>query len=329
MVNRQWNQISSRIIRERDFILKFAFVDGKYIWSAKRRHCTQCSINLCKSVPTSSNAKNLNDLVDHLKDSPHLPFTSFRFDLGTDVKSFMDLRKFLDIWGSNILSLKLNLPILGTALPLLLTQVPNLKKLTLLLPAFQSSQPPLLADLQFPKLESLRVDNTVTNHKILENIFIGSPNLKTFSIYKRALLPTDFDMLHKLGKLHCLQDIWVCVTEDLIAYWKKSPDHFAIELRSLVLSFDDSIYLNHQLNSSASEIINQLFYSSRNTMQTLVIEPLGPLGGLVFPKFERLQQLRLRQYLSQKDYTMLPLLFDWAGKFPNLKELGKNLVRTQ
>lgn len=337
-VNRQWNEIACRIIRDRDIKIHFGLSNGKYAQTVIHRRCIQCSTNLCKPIPMSA-AKSLTDLVAYLKDVPQFPFTGFRFD-SMSLPLLKGLSDFLDIWGGNIRFLNVTVSDssegVATLLKLLFEKVPNLKGFSLhhelvLFPVINqssvSSSAPHLANMnqfQLAKLESLHVyDPHEVYGDIVEELLTSSLNLKSFSIIERPLLPVHLEMMYKSKKLHCLKDIKIYITEDLITYWKKSRDRFQLPLRSLILLVECIVHLDHQLNSSACEIINQLLHSSRNTMNRLVIGPLGPLKGLVFPRLEALRQLRLHQDLCQKDHKMLPALFDWAGKFPNLKELGK------
>ncbi|XP_037042724.1 uncharacterized protein LOC119079042 [Bradysia coprophila] len=334
LVNRQWNEISSRIIQERDDIsLCFEYSLGRYVQRFQQRQCKPCSLNIRRSVPALS-VKHLTDLVICLNESPLFPFTSYRFDqLTTDL--LVSMIDFIRNWGNRVRSLRVsfsdsrgNVEIL---LKMLCGRLPNLKKLT-----FGPSSPiPTTISLSFdshqlrlPKLEVLCIpnDNFRIYGTMVEDILTASSNLKTFLMIEQAVSPNDMEILYKSEKLHCLKDLKIVVTEELIAYWKESPDRFELQLRSLSLSFNDIIYLDHELNSSASEIVNRLFHSSRNTLQTLVTQPLGPLIGLVFPKFDRLRQLRLRQELTQKDYQIFPFSFDWPHKLPNINELDVDIL---
>lgn len=291
-------------------------------------------------------SKSLADLVAFLKKVKHFPTTSFRFD---DLANFKnkDMISFLTMWGKNILTLRicLNDPAgnsVGIMSELLLDKVPNLKKLEIQfcpnVLKFRDMAPSsiqLFADsneLQLSKLEVLTVNSRYRKFRgIVENILQAAGNLKNFdgNLTQKSVLPErlgesiaaeDLIMLKSLNKLHCLTNLKIHMSDDLIADWEKSVNSMDLKVQTLALSFDRAVRHNEQLKSGATAIINQLLHSSKTVIRNLTIKPLGLLPGLNVPKLEGLRKLDMWKF-SQLTF---PVSLEMADRFPNLVELGKN-----
>lgn len=318
-------------MRGREIPLHFALDGSNYTKHFRHLQCGPCAINLCQSnINPSAFPNRLTDLVACLEESECFPFTSFRFD-GMSMMSFDGLMNFFNIWGQSIRALRVSLSgpkeHVRVLLHLLLEKVPNLKTLIIMhLPHVQSLRTlsaALQRQFQLPRLESLALyDPSRICSEVVEDILTASSKLKIFHKIAFTELSIDLEMLYKAQKLRCLKDLTLTITEELCNYWKRSQNRFDLQLQSLTLSFDETIYQNSNLNSNATEIINQLFHSSKNTLQILDTYPLGPLTGLVFPTFEQVSLLQFHRNLNHRDYAMFPLL--WPAKFPNVKQLGKS-----
>lgn len=335
LVNQQWNEISSVIVSRRDNVsLHFAASGSKNIQKFPRRLCKDCSQNEFE-VTYISGSKSLTDLTACLDESSLFPVTSFRFDQ-MSMESFQGMTQFLTIWGDRIRTLRVSFSMSTKNLEILVTslfgKLPNLKELTFAPHSHISTYSNTsygFHQLQLPKLDALCIYNSPshTYGEIIEDIINSSPNLKTISITRRSVRPHDLEILHKTQKLNCLTDVRLIITEELIAYWKRSQNHFDLRLQSLTLSFENIIYRNAELNASASEIVSHLLHSSRTTLQMLQIQEIGPLTKFIFPKLEQLRYLLLRRKTNVN--LMLPLLpasFDWVGNFPMITKLGKATI---
>lgn len=319
-----------------DIEVRFAFKDQEFMHIIQHRCCKEMLIDGCSEVCITG-SKSLTDLVECLAKSTDFPFTNFRFD---NLRNFWnnDMRSFLAIWGSNIVTLNVDTDYqqkdvgLGLWRKLLFDRVPNLNKLEIefygqgvwsVPNSIQSCAD--LCEFQLPQLEVFCVYCDIEDSGIVENILRAATNLKSFS-NGYADVPT-LEMLLKLNKLHCLKQLEIEVTEELIGYWAKSPQNMDLKVKNLNLSFESKILENQQLKSNATSIVNQIFRSSKDVMHTLSIPKLGALAGLVIPKLETLQELHLEydQEYDQDDQSgpIFPPLFDSAGTFPNVKELGK------
>lgn len=358
-INREWNEISSQILRQRaDIVLRFSFKDGQFMQSVQYRHCKKLIATVCNSYYQCS-SKSLKDLVTCLEKSKHFPFTSFQFD---DLANFgnANMTHFLSIWGENILVLNvgINNPVNSVEIlrDLLSVKVSNSKALELQFCRYdynyeekiQSTPIQLFADstkFKLPRLQVLCVNNRYRKFRgIIENILATACNLEKFvgyssnqrNILERCVVVDvednitieDLTMLQCLNKLHCLQNLRICLSEDAITYFGNSSNNVDLKLQSLALSLKPSIRGSEELKSIAITLINRLLHSSKDAMHELSIEPLGSLQGLNIPKMENLKKLELYGF-SHRDFAMFPPAFEMADAFPNLKELGNKIINLQ
>lgn len=350
-MNRQWNEISSAIMRQRaDIKLQFAFIDGEFMQVFEYRRCEELLVDCCKTF-TKIGSKNLNDFVECLAEASHFPFTGFQFDNLSKFRNG-DVRSFLENWGMNIVALSINIDPLKTDIgilrELLFDRVCNLKKLEIgfrrrsfrrrnwlsredIPISTQSSADS--SQFHLDQLEVVRVQKChwqyhSNSYAIIKGILTAAPRLKTFENQEFILengFPLDglrldgpiLELMRKLNKLDCLKQ--VRIDEKLTDHLVESPYNvMSLELKSLSLLLNSRIFEDEKWK--ARSIVNDIFRSSRDVMQTLRIENLELLAGLEIPKLKRLRKLYI-----QYDYvgTMFPPTFDLAGTFPNLKELGK------
>lgn len=327
-----------------DIKLQFVYEDGEFLQVIQYRRCEVLLVDGCKTS-TKIGSKNLADLVECIADATNFPFTWFQFN---DLSKFCngDVRSFLAVWGKHIVVLGVNIDSreteIGILRKLLFDRVRNLKKLEI---GFSNRRYPFREGIPIPIqrstdpsqfhhqfLEVVCVNEYHTkNLGIIESIVAAAPNLKNFvkgdSIDDKgdslnAILVTVpiLELLQKLNKLNCLTNVRIVVSAELIDYWLKSKRSMELKLRSLDLSFDPSILLNQHFEWCA-EIAKQLFHSSKDILHTLVLPNLGQLTGLRIPKLKKLQKLILPE--NYDVVAMFPPLFDLAGTFPNVKELGK------
>lgn len=152
---------------------------------------------------------------------------------------------------------------------LLLKSVPNLKQLEIQfctqdyefgekipspIQLFNNSE-----NVELPKLKVLRCNNRYRIFRgIIENILAAAGNLITFEgtatdsmnetyypmekVFVKDNITADLTMLQTLSKLHCLKNLQFCVSEDLIANWKKSMKSVDLKLQSLTLSLELSVF---------------------------------------------------------------------------------------
>lgn len=364
-INRQWNKISSRIMSGREGIeLRFCIDNGQFLQRVQFRNCEMMLVDVCKPI-FKCGTKRLTDLVACM--SENFPYTNFHFD-DLENFAQEDMQHFLSIWGNNIQSLVVNMndPIksVDTLKELLFEKVTNLKKLELqfckneIYLTFKNKMPSSIKlfndsnKLHLPNLEVLYVDFHYNKfHGIFENIVEAAWNLKRFEICIKCKLNPDFGpstvhddrivmgdetitakdlaLLESLNKLHCLKNLRLFISRKIIAYFEKSMVALTkIKLESLNLSLDKSIWGNEQLENGATSIINHVLCSSKDVMETLSIEPLGSLTGLVIPKMKNLKKIDLCGFSQRKtsNNTMFPVLFEMADAFPNVKELGKKTM---
>lgn len=324
-VNSQWNAISSHVLRRRcDVQLHFAFLNGKFMQKVPDRNSSEL-IDLSENL-TTFGSKSLPDLVDCLKCSENFPFSNFRFDHSYDHalrkrRISEDISEFIAIFGENIEAIEV--PIDSE---LILEKFPNVKKLKIRFRDYISRDFAFehcveSDEMQLPKLEVLCVDK-FDGYREFRNtiayILNAAPNLKEFvgSLDGHGITVEDYVMLQSLGKLHCLKDVKIVITDDWIVYWKKFHKCMDLELHSLNVSFD----VNHQTESNAAEMINQLLRSSKGVIRTLSIEQPA-LIGLVTPILENLQHLSLF-FDHGATYRVLSHM---ADTFPNVKSLGKEM----
>lgn len=348
-INRTFNEIASRIMRQRaDISIRFSYDDGMFMQKIQHRDCEELLVNCCASYSKFS-SKSLSELVACLKQSKHFPITSFILD-HLDKFDHEDMKSFLTIWGQNILALNITLndPINDVAILryLLGVKAANLKIFEIHFQYLSFKAPSSIElfvdgnNFQLPKLQVLRVARSYRLYRgIIANILKAAINLSSFfysneqgygqpSSYEKVDR-NDLEMLASLNKLHCLKDLKICLSEDLIAFW--TTKRIDLKLKSLALSFESSIWENDQtdqVKSSAAAILNQWLHSSKDTIQTLIVEPLGSLPGLNIPKLEKLQKLHLcgvYKRIGPIFIKMFPPLFEIADNFPNLKELGKKM----
>lgn len=347
-VNGKFNEIASQTLRQRDDInLHFSGQDQdrKYM---QKMNCDELLVNICKAYSAYS-SKSLADLVSCLKKSNQFPVTSFRFDEFYYSKfGIEDMRSFLSIWGTNILSLNIDLndqeSSNGLLRDVLIDKVPNLKKLEI---RFSWNKFPSSIELfaesnefELPKLQVLVVHKNYRQFRgIIGNILKAACNLNDFvcvvedkyqfqsTCVKDGITPEDLIMLESYNKLHCLKKLRIDLSEELITFWQKSTKTGDVKLDSLALSLELSVLKNEKLKSAATAIINRLLQSSKDTMETLAIEPLGSLPQILIPKMCKLKKLDL--WGSRRRETtmnvMFPPLFEMADNFPCLKELCKKI----
>lgn len=193
-------------------------------------------------------------------------------------------------------------------------------------------------EFQLPKLEALCVNSRYKEFRgIIANILKAASNLiyfdgfsmnerdiKNDKCFEKTVSAEDLAMMRMLNKLHCLKNLQICVSEELIGHWMKSSKCLDLQLQYLTLSAHRSVLksTSNELKSNATEIINQLLHSSKNTLRTLAIRPLRLLN-VSFPKMENLRKLDLCNDHPLSRSNMLPSQFDFADNFPNLKWLGK------
>lgn len=321
-VNQQWNEISSRIIRNRDDItIHFKFVNGEFVKKIYRH-------DRLKVVTRGTlGVKKLSELVACVQDSQDFLCRSYRFD-GIEHLESVDIRSFLNVFGEKIHSLEILLCIeekFSEVLRTILFETPNLKKFKIG-DSWSSSATISCSDTglwsdphqsQLPKLEAFFVDWILQlfRPKVIEDILAAASNLKVIS-YDGHLTSADLQMLHSTQKFHCLKDVRIGVTRDTIDYWKKSPKCLELQSVSLRLTICNSIYDSQQLKGDAVEMLNELFRWYKDIIHSLHLVSLEALEGLVFPKFEKLKKLSLCK-------STFPGSFDWIHSFPNVRELCK------
>lgn len=328
-----------------DISLHFSLEDGKFMQNIQHRHCEELLINICKTYSVCG-SRSLNDLVLCLKKSKHFPITSFQLDDLNDFEN-EDMRSFLSIWGKSILALNIkshdrkdSIEILRD---LLVNKVPNLKKLQIRFSWIEfPSSIGLFADaneFQLPNLQVLVVEEKYSKFRtIIGNILKAACNLNNFAwavkdkhqmqfeCVEESVTVEDLTMLESYNKLHCLKNLRIDLSKDLITFWQQSTKSGDVKLESLALSLKTSIFEDEKLKSIVTTILNQLFDSSADVMQTLAIESLG-LTNVLIPKMKKLKKLdlwdRSRRAEQTPTYAMFPPLFEMADKFPNVMELGK------
>lgn len=233
-VSHQWNGVSSEIVRNRaDINLHFAYHNGRFLQKLRNRHC----VELLDDIQQPSfryGTKSLTDLVDCLEESSNFPYSNFWFSCLSKCRS-SDMAQFITIWGGNIRTLKVNVDDpesnIGTLKDLIFEKTPNLKHLEIeFLGDSRRSRPcsvRLFDDsdkLQLPKLEALRVNDCYRKYrKIIEDILKAASNLNNFVLSSEkyeGVIAEDLEMLQSFGKLHCLKNLQMKISQDLIAYWK-------------------------------------------------------------------------------------------------------------
>ncbi len=347
LVNRQWSEISSEIIRQRaDIKLAFKYEDGEFLQVIKYRRCEELLIDNCKLF-TKIGSKNLSDLVECIADATNFPFSSFQFD---DLSKFCsgDARSFLALWGKQIVALSVNIDYreteTGILRKLLFDRVTNLKELEIgfrhRIYPFREGIPISIqrstysTQFQLDHLEVFYVgDYHSRNSDIIENIVAASSNLTDLAIGDSTEENGDYslnnllvtvpilELLQKLNKLHCLTNVRIELSEVLIDYWLKSKCSMELKLQSFDLWLHPSIWENERLKSFATSIANQLFHSSKDMLHTLQLPNLGEMTALVIPKLTNLRKLILPE--NYGEVAMFPQFFNLAYTFPNVKELGK------
>lgn len=328
LVNRKWNEISSKIIRQR--------ADIQITFSSEYARLMTMDL------------MSLGDLVGCLEQSNNFPFSNFRFEnLGTKAK--VELEPFLSIWGKNIYELvvKMDDEVNNAKMLrfLLFEKMPNLKRLGIeftfdfdrksIIRLFPNSN-----KFELPKLNTLRVSRSFGKHSaIVEDILEATPNLKLFEKcsldnhrqLSECVTARELNILQSLDKLHCLEHITLMLTEDMISCLEKHPQILNLELGSIELPPDWFRYDRDRLYTRGIKIINKIFDSSKNSLRTLKIPPMGWLEGLVLPKFGNLQTLVLSHDEEDDDddvvyvYCMFPPLYDMSDNFPNLERLSKSI----
>lgn len=300
-------------------------------------------MNIC-STYSRSTSKSLTELVECLKESEHFPITRFQLD---DLHNFNsnDMMSFLEIWGGNILGLNTTVGndgqtnCVGMLRDLLVEKVPNLNTLSIHFDWMGSTSSIDLFANSLPKLQSLTVNKGYRGFRaIVANILNAACNLNEFNYVaedknqgqytcvQESFTAEDLALLDSCNKLHCLKNLRIDLSEEIIAYCGKSPKIGDVKLESLALSLQSSIRTYEELKSSATAIVNQLFRSSENVMQMLAMESLGSLPGIVVPKMEKLHRLDLWGCRRSTKNAAFPPLFEMAENFPNLKELGKKTM---
>lgn len=358
-VNRKFNEIASRIMRRRaDVQLYFsARNDGCFMRKTKCSYCCNQDLlvnvchGLCKPHWRFSETESLKKLIACLKKAKHFPITSFRFD---DLDKFgnEDMKSFLTIWGASILALTIPINDKKETVEVLRdlfikTTLPNLKKLEI---KFDWQKDPSTVELfvdtnevRLPKLQVFCVDiHCRTYPGIIAPILKAAYNLEHFCVspneryapfdecVRDSIQTNDLDVVQTLNKFHCLKNLQVDLSTELVDYF--ASNNIDLKLESLALSLKSPIGLSDQLKSSAATILNRWFHSSKDALQTLKIKPLGSLGSyLNIPKFDNLQKLHLfvSVWYGSKVEAIFPPLFDMANHFPNLKELSKKMGATR
>lgn len=172
--------------------------------------------------------KSFSALVNCLRPSKNFPCTNFRFDRSSDgLRMSREMSKFIWIFGEYIETIKFSIDN-----QLILDRFPNLKRLeidfvfdddsSLIQHSVDSNQ------LQLLKLEVLRVDCMHGYRKFRNTVACivrAAPNLKQFvgTLDGYGMAIEDYVMFESLGKLHCLKDVVIEITEDWIDYWKNNP----------------------------------------------------------------------------------------------------------
>ncbi|XP_037027819.1 uncharacterized protein LOC119068331 [Bradysia coprophila] len=367
LMNHQWNKIASKIIRQQrtDVELEFRFNKGNFVQTIKCRRCEVLLVNLCKTAYRYG-TKNLTNLLACI--SEDFPYANFRFD-DLEEFANEDMQKFLSVWGKNIRVLNVNMrdsPISVSHLrELLFHKVTNLKKLELTFckddnvythmkktpSSFQIVDGS--GESKLPHLDVLCVNIRFNKfHSIVANILSAASNLKVFEILKEStsnpyfgadcvhedrivtvdesVSPDDLAMLQLHNKLHCVKKLELFVSEGLIAYWETSVHTMDdLKLESLAFALSPTIWENEQMKRRATSVINQLLRSSKDSLVTLSIEPVGSLPDLVIPKLEKLMNLDLCGFTQREDVnaSMFPSSFEMADMFPNVKELDMHFLR--
>lgn len=342
-VNRLWNDISTQTVHQRsDISIRFAFTDEVFLQQIEYRRCDELLVDKCGTY-IKYGSKTLSDLVMCLEDSENFPIGSFRFDKISEFTN-EDVRTFLGIWGTKILKLEIvwdcdsskdNFEILRK---FMFEKVPNLRTLKIIAPStiihhFADEDP----TLQLPKLEVLAVDGLQGEffggefrggefRGLIECLLMAASNLKRFvGPYTYHVTKNDLTMLKLSEKIHCIENIRIRITEDFIAFWNKSMNNVDLRLKSLKLSFEGlALPIHYDIQLAATRIVDQLLSSSEDCIQTLEIGPLEWLTGVVIPKLENLETLRLclREDAMWGSTYMFPPSLDLAETFPNVKELG-------
>lgn len=270
--------------------------------------------------------KELSELVACVRDSQDFLCRSYRFD-GIEHLESVDIRSFLTVFGEKIHSLEILLCIeekFSEVLRTILFETPNLKKFKI--GVWWSGATISFADSglwydphqsQLPKLEAFFVGSFLQTlcPKVIEDILAAASNLKVIS-FDEHLTSADLQMLHSTQKFHCLKDVRIGVTRDIIDYWKASPKCLELQSVSLRLTICNSIYDSQQSKGDATDMLNELFRWCKDIIHSLHLVSLEAPEGLVFPKFEKLKKLSLRK-------STFPGSFDWIHSFPNVRELCK------
>lgn len=337
-INRKWNEISSRIMRQRaDIQIVFSYLGGELMQLVQ--HPPRQTL-LKDFLPLVNELHKLSfvDLIDCLKQSINFPFTSFRF------KDFVEgdaIEELLSIWGQNIYALGVKIETTDDVkmLKTWLEKTPKLKKLHIDFGSieFRYKVNPVIHPLvdsnksQLPELKVLRVTGSCEYFfSVIVDIVKLASNLNCFekcaldqNAHCECINAKELAMLHSLNKLHCIKDVSLLFKEKLIDLLETSEQIMDMQLKSIELSIT-WIWNEDQLSERATKIINKLFDSSKHSLRELTIPPLGLLSGVLIPKFENLQNLYLMHDESYEDYpfpSMFPPLFDIADHFPNVRKL--------
>lgn len=367
LLNRRWKTISSEIIRQRtDVDLKFGFNNGKFVQSIQYRHCEELLINLCKRY-SKYGTKQLTHLVACMSaDFPYTNFRFDDLEkfANEDMQNFLSVWGK----NIRVLRVSMKDPVTSATnlRELLFEKVTNLKKLKLQFCPHDNNgwisdrrtiglSPIKIVDdsneVQLPNLEVLCVNIRFNKFRgIVGDIFAAACDLKVFEILKESnsspyfgpscvhddrivigeesITPDDLTMLQSFNKLHCLKKLQLFVSEGLIAYWKNSKHTMDLKLQSLAFALAPSIWGNDEMKRSATSLINQLIRSSKDSLETLSIEPLASLPDLVIPKLKSLKNLDLCGFsqFETENNSMFPAMFEMVDNFPNVKELGKKMT---
>ncbi|XP_037048254.1 uncharacterized protein LOC119082766 [Bradysia coprophila] len=345
-VNRQWNEIASEILQNRaDYPLHFEFTDGKFAQKLVEKHCAEVLFNKQCRI-SKFGAKNLKCLVRCVRNSTHFPVTNFRFDgirgtesrhtssllkyvrsgFGSEPEEILGckyLRKLVTIVGKTMRILKVTIKSgkCDEILRILLENTPNLADLHITFPSNSRENPStirLMVDsrkLEFAKLNALRFNASCRQYpKIMEDILTASPNLKNIR-FTCSIEARDFELLRLTNKLHCLKEVngIDLSDEDTIALIQRFPQCMNLQLSNLTVLLSTG----QQPILRTTDIVNQIFDSSKDEIELLIVMNLRPIPELVFPKFEMLSNLMLR---FETD-TWIPVILEFPDKFPNLREL--------
>lgn len=353
-VNRKWNEISSQIMRQRaDIQIVFSLKNGLLMRIIP--YISGESL-LGSQLTNMESSMSFSDLITCLEQSEHFPFSSFRFkDLRTGGND--NLERFWSIWGENIYELAVKIDDANDVrmLRVLLERTPNVRKLGIefgmdWIHGKHKNHPVHLFvrsnKFELPNLNVLRVSAAFGKFTgVVEDILEAATNLKLFEKcllhngrLSESVTANELAILNSLNRLHCLKNLSLMFSEEVVTCLEKSQQILDLKYKSIELPVDWLDQNNDQLCARASKLINKIFDSNKNSLQTLRIPPLGWVPGLVLPKFENLQKLVLKhdEEVEGEDevYCMFPPLFDMADSFPNLQQLSKiipnnNNKRTQ